>query len=327
MKAVRFHELGGPEVLRYEEVPQPRIGDTQVLIKVAAAGVNYSDLGRRRGSYAIPQPLPVTLGLEVAGTIEQVGASVAGFSLGERVMAWVGGGGYAEYAKAPLEAVYRIPEGLDFEAAAGIPVAFLTAYHILKTCARIQAQESVLVQAGASGVGTIAIQLAKLWGARVFATASTEQKLERIRELGISEVINYRQKDFVSEVLRMTDRRGVDVVLECVGGEVLTKSLSCVVPMGRLVIYGRASGSLPMLDTTYILTRNITVSGLHLGMPPWHAGLHRQAMQELLELVEAGTLKPVIDRTFRLIEADAAHRYLAERRTIGKVVLLPESVP
>ena len=326
MKAVRFHELGGPEVLRYEEVPQPHLTESQVLIKVAAAGVNYSDLGRRTGGSAIPQPLPVTLGLEVAGTIEKLGASVVDFSPGERVMAWVGGGGYAEYAKASVEAVYRIPDSLDFEAAAGMPVAFLTAYHILKTCARIQAEESVLVQAAASGVGTIAVQLAKLWGARVFATASTEQKLERLRELGISEVINYREKDFMAEVLRMTDRRGVDVVLECVGGEVLTKSLSCLVPLGRLVIYGRASGSLPMLDTSQILTRNITVSGLHLGMPPWHAGLHRAAMHELLGLVQAGALRPVIDRTFRLTEADAAHCYLAERRTIGKVVLLPGPV-
>ena len=234
MRAIRFHELGGPEVLRYEEVSEPQLDDSQVLIKVAAAGVNYSDLGRRKGSYAIPQPLPAMLGLEVAGTLVRVGAEVTDFVPGQRVMAWVGGGGYAEYAKAPVEAVYAIPDTLGFEAAAGIPVVFLTAYHILKTCARVQPQEFVLVQAGASGVGTIAVQLAKLWGARVFATASTEKKLQHIRELGVEEVINYSEKDFVSEVLRMTDRRGVDIVLECVGGEVLTKSLSCLVPQSSL---------------------------------------------------------------------------------------------
>lgn len=323
MRAIRFHELGGPEVLRYEEVLEPRLDDTQVLIKVAAAGVNYADLGRRKGSYAIPQPLPAILGLEVAGTVVRVGADVTDFVPGQRVMAWVGGGGYAEYAKAPVEAVYAIPDSLDFEAAAGMPVVFLTAYHLLKTCARVQPQEFVLVQAGASGVGTIAVQLAQLWGARVFATASTEEKLQRIRALGVKEVINYAEKDFVSEILRMTDRRGVDIVLECVGGEVLTKSLTCLVPMGRLVIYGRASGSLPALDSTQILTRNLSVSGLHLGMPPWHAAMHRQAMYELLAMVQAGTLQPVIDRTFPLARADAAHRYLAERKTMGKVILVP----
>ncbi len=323
MRAIRFHEWGGPEVLRYEVVSEPQPDDTQVLIKVAAAGVNYSDLGRRQGSYAIPQPLPTVPGLEVAGTVSHVGAEVTDFVPGQRVMAWVGGGGYAEYAKAPVEAVYAIPDTLGFEAAAGMPVVFLTAYHILKTCARVQPHEFVLVQAGASGVGTIAVQLAKLWGARVFATASTEEKLQRIRELGVEEVINYSEKDFVSEVLRMTDRRGVDIVLECVGGEVLTKSLACLVPMGRLVIYGRASGSLPVLESAQILTRNITVSGLHLGMPPWHAAMHRQAMHELLEMVQTGRLRPIIDRTFRLAQADDAHRYLAARKTMGKVVLVP----
>lgn len=323
MRAIRCHELGGTEVLRYEDVSEPQLDATQVLIKVAAAGVNYSDLGCRKGGYSISQSLPTVLGLEVAGTVSQLGAEVTDFVPGQRVMAWVGEGGYAEYAKAPTDAVYSIPDTLGFEAAAGMPVVFLTAYHILKTCARVQSHESVLVQAGAGGVGTIAVQLAKLWGARVFATASTEEKVRRIRELGVGEVINYSEKDFVSEVLRMTDRRGVDIVLECVGGEVLTKSLACLVPMGRLVIYGRASGSLPVLDSAQILTRNITVSGLHLGMPPWHAAMHRQAMHELLEMVRTGALQPVIDCTFPLAQARDAHRYLTERRTVGKVVLVP----
>lgn len=323
MRAIRFHQFGGPEVLRYEDVDEPPVGDEQVLIKVAAAGVNYSDLGRRQGRYPLAYPLPLTPGLEAAGRVVQVGAEVSAVRPGERVMAWVGAGGYAEYATAPPEAVYLLPDSLSFEAAAGMPVVFATAYHILKTSARIQPQDFVLVQAAASGVGTIAVQLAKLWGARVFATASSEQKLQRLRQLGIQEVINYTEHDFVSEVLRMTDRRGVDVVLECVGGDVLTRSLNCLVPMGRLVMYGRASGSLPMLDAAQILSRNITVSGLHLGMPPWHAALHRRPMQDLLALVQAGSLRPVLDRTFPLAHAADAHRYLAARRTMGKVVLIP----
>ena len=323
MRAIRFHQFGGPEVLRYEEVDEPFVGDGQVLIRVAAAGVNHSDLARRQGRYPHAYPLPLTPGLEVAGRVARVGAEVSAVRPGERVMAWVGTGGYAEYVTAAPEAVYPLPDSLGVESAAGMPVVCATAYHILKTSARIQPQDCVLVQAAASGVGTIAVQLAKLWGARVFATASSEQKLHRIRQLGVQEVINYVERDFVSEVLRMTDRRGVDVVLECVGGDVLTRSLNCLVPMGRLVLYGRASGALPMLDAAQILTRNITLSGLHLGMPPWHAALHRRPMQEVLALVKACSLRPVMDRTFPPAQATDAHRYLAARRAMGKVVLIP----
>ena len=323
MRAIRFHQFGGPEVLQYEEVDDPFVGDEQVLIQVAAAGVNHSDLARRQGCYPHASPLPLTPGLEVAGRVARVGAEVSALRPGERVMAWVGSGGYAEYVTAAPEAAYPLPDSLSFESAAGMPVISATAYHILKTSAHIQPQDFVLVQAAASGVGTIAVQLAKLWGARVFATASSERKLQGIRQLGVQEVINYAEHDFVSEVLRMTDRRGVDVVLECVGGDVLTRSLNCLVPMGRLVLYGRASGTLPMLDAAQILTRNITVSGLHLGMPPWHAALHRRPLEELLALVQAGSLSPVMDRTFPLAQAADAHRYLAARRAMGKVVLLP----
>jgi NADPH2:quinone reductase len=323
MRAVRIHTLGGPEVLRYEDVPDPEVGAGQVLIKVAAAGVNYADLGRRKGTYARQIPLPFILGSEVAGTVAQVGPGVDGYKAGERVMAWPGHGGYAEYVTAPAVSVYAMPATLSFEEAAGVPVVFLTAYHLLKTCARMQPGETVLVQAAASGVGTIAVQLAKLWGARVVATASTDDKLKRVQELGADILINYGQRDFAAEVLRLTDGRGVEIVLECVGGEVLTKSLTCLAPMGRLVIYGRASGTLPMLDPAQILTRNIAVIGLHLGMPPWRPEMHRAPMQELLGLVQAGQVKPIVDRTFPLRDAAVAHQYLADRRTMGKVVLIP----
>lgn len=323
MKAIRMHTLGGPEVLRYEEVPAPQVGEGQMLIKVAAAGVNYADLSRRKGTYARQIPLPFILGSEVAGTIVQVGPGVDGFKAGDRVMAWPGRGGYAEYVAAPAVSVYAIPSTLSFEQAAGMPVVFLTAYHLLKTCAHVRPGETVLVQAAASGVGTIAVQLAKLWGARVIATASTDDKLKRVQELGADILINYRECDFAAEVRTLTDQRGVEIVLECVGGEVLTKSLTCLAPMGRLIIYGRASGTLPMLDPAQILTHNIAVIGLHLGMPPWRPEMHRDPMQELLGLVQAGQVKPIVDRAFPLTDAAAAHQYLADRRTMGKVVLIP----
>jgi NADPH2:quinone reductase len=239
------------------------------------------------------------------------------------VIAWVGGGGYAEYVTAPEAAVYAMPARLSFAEAAGIPIAFLTAYHILKTSGRVQTGDTVLVQAAASGVGTVAVQLAKRWGARVLATASSEEKLRLVHELGADVLINYRTTDFVPEVMRVTNQQGVDVVLESVGGEVLTRSLECLAPMGRLVIYGRASGSLPVIDPVQILTRNVAVIGLHLGMPPWRVDMHREPMRELLSLVESGTVRPIIDRSFPLKEAAAAHQYLADRRTMGKVVLVP----
>jgi NADPH2:quinone reductase len=323
MHAIRIHALGGPEVLQYEDVPEPPVDAGQVLIKVAAAGVNYSDLGRRKGTYARTISLPAILGSEVAGTVVQVGPGVAGFKAGDRVTAWPGRGGYAEYVTASAAAIYAIPTNVSFEAAAGMPVVFLTAYHLLKTCARVQPGETVLIQAAASGVGTIAVQLAEHWGARVIATASTDEKLKRALELGADVLINYSRLDFVPEVMHATNNRGVEIVLESVGGEVLTKSLSCLAPMGRLVIYGRASGSLPMLDPALILTRNMAVIGLHLGMPPWRAEMHREPMQELLALVETGEVKPIVDRTFPLQDAGAAHQYLAERRTMGKVLLIP----
>lgn len=323
MKAVCIHALGGPEVLRYEEVPEPQVGETQVLIKVAAAGVNYADLGRRKGTYTRTDPLPAILGSEVAGIVTQIGSGVEGFRPGERVMAWTGRGGYAESVSASLAAVYKLPSSLGFEEAAGMPVVFLTAYHLLKTCARVQPGQTVLIQAAASGVGTIAVQLGNLWGARVMATASTDEKLKLVQELGADVLINYSRTDFAVEVMRVTDQRGVEIVLECVGGEVLTKSLSCLAPMGRLVIYGRASGTLPMLDPAQILRRNIAVIGLHLGRAPWRAEMHREAMYELLGLVQARKVKPIIDRTFPLKEAALAHQFLADRRTMGKVLLIP----
>jgi NADPH2:quinone reductase len=214
MKAVRIHTLGGPEILRYEDVPDPQAGAGEVLIKVAAAGVNYADLGRRKGTYARQISLPAILGSEVAGTVVQIGPGVEGFTPGERVMAWAGRGGYAEYVTAPVATVYAIPASLSFEAAAGMPVVFLTAYHLLKTCARVRPGETVLIQAAASGVGTIAVQLAKLWGGRVIATASTDDKLKRVQELGADVLINYSQRDFVSEAMRATDQHGVEVILE-----------------------------------------------------------------------------------------------------------------
>jgi NADPH2:quinone reductase len=323
VKAVRFHQFGGPDVLRFEEIPTPAPGPGEVLIQVAAAGVNFSDLMRRAGTYNPELPLPHAEGVEAAGTVTATGPGVDGPRPGDRVMTMLGQRCQAEYVVAPEGLVYPIPPALSLEAAGALPLAGLTAYHLLRTGAGIHPGESVLIHAAASGVGTLAVQLAKLWGARVFATASTDEKLAAVRALGADETINYARESFVTAVLARTENRGVDVVLECVGGEVLGQSAKALVPGGRLVIYGRASGDSGALGGDVILTRNLSVLGLHLGRRPWRPDMHREAFVELIQLAAAGRITPVVDRSFPMAEVAAAHAHLAARKTTGKVLLAP----
>lgn len=323
MKAVRFHRFGGLEVLRYEEVPDPEIGPGDVLIRVVAAGVNFSDTMRRGGGYNPDLPLPHAEGVEAAGTVERVGADVRGVKPGDRVLTMLGQRCQAELVAAPAALVYPMPATLSFEAAGALPLAALTAYHLLKTRAGVRPGESVLIHAAASGVGTLAVQLAKHWGARVFATASTDAKLALARRLGADETINYARENFVTAVLAKTDNRGVDVVLECVGGEVLAQSVKVLVPGGRLLVYGRASGAGGAVGGDEVLVRNLSVLGLHLGRRPWRPDMHREAFAEILELAASGRLNPVVDRTFRMADVAEAHAYMAARRTAGKLLLVP----
>ena len=322
MKAVRIHEYGGPEVLAYEgEVPRPTVGPDQALIKVAGAGVNYADLTRRMGRYPGAEP-PTTMGLEAAGTIEEVGADVKGFAVGDHVMARAAGG-QAEYVAADASSMFRCPQGLDMVQAGGMPIILLTTYHLLKTRAQVQPGDTVLVQAGASGVGTVAIQLAKLYGAKVIATASTEEKLGLARSLGADVTINYVDKDFEEEVQALTDRAGVQVILECVGGEVLEKSLRCLAPYGRLVTYGNASGGSASLPASEIFPVNRGVLGFSIGRSPQGSLDHHAAMKEILPLVHSGKLRLVVDRIMPMSEVAKAHLHLANRGTKGKVILTP----
>ena len=323
MKAVRFHQFGGPDVLRWEEVPDPEVRPQDVLIKVEAAGVNFSDLMRRQGQYTTQDPLPAGLGIEAAGTVVRIGETVSGIKRGDLVLCRGVRGCQAEYVAVPAALVNPIPANCSFVEAAAIPVVFLTAYHMLKTLGPVRPGESVLIQAAASGVGTAAIQLAKLFGARVFATASSDEKLALARRLGADELINYVRQDFLAEVMARTTHRGVDRVLECVGGEVLTKSVKALAPGGKLFIYGRASGTLPPLSPEEFFPKNLQIIGVHIGMPPWTAEQHKGALDELLTLVEGGKIRPVVDRTFRMSEAAQAHDYLAQRKTMGKVILVP----
>jgi len=324
MKAVRYHECGGPEVLRWEEAPEPSVGAGDVLIKVEAAGVNFADLMRRSGNYHFKTDFPATLGTEAAGTVVRVGRDASDFQPGDRVFCRTAAAGcQAEMVSAPASEVLRMPLTLSFVEAAAIPVIFLTAYHLLKTLAPVRRGETVLIHAAASGVGTVAVQLAKAWGARVFATASTEEKLALARTLGADECINYEKQDFLAEVMRRTDGVGVDRVLECVGGDVLVKSVTALAPGGRLMIYGRASGSLPTLAPDEFFARNLHVIGLNIGGKPWTQAVHRAALEDCLALIAAGKAKPVISATWPLAQVARAHEYLANRQTMGKVILTP----
>jgi NADPH2:quinone reductase len=321
MKAVRIHEFGDVDVLRWEDAPVPKPRPGQVLIKVDSAGVNYADIMRRGGNYPGPN-LPTTLGLEAAGRVVELGEGVAGLTVGQPVMV-MGPGGQAEYMAVNANFVFPYPETIDPVEAGGMPIVFLTSYHLLKSRGQMQPGDTVLVQAGASGVGTVAIQLAKVWGGRVIATASTQEKLDLARSLGADVAINYATQDFEAEVQRQTAGKGVELVLECVGGPVLEKSLRCVAPYGRLVSYGNASGAPASLPAAEITSANRTVIGFSMGRSPVGTLDHKGAMAELLPMISSGQVRLVVDRVLPMSQVADAHRHLANRGTRGKVILKP----
>jgi NADPH2:quinone reductase len=326
MKAVRYHACGGPEVLRWEEASDPACGPADVLVRVEAAGVNYADVMRRSGLYHFKTDFPAPLGTEAAGLVEKVGSAVTGFAVGDRVFTRTTlAGCQAELVSVPVAELLKMPEGMSFIDAASIPVAFLTAYHMLKTLAPLQAGETVLVHAAASGVGTAAVQLARAWGAKVIATASSEPKLALAASLGAVKCIDYGKQDFVAEVLEYTGGAGVDRVLECVGGQVLLDSIVALAPGGRLMIYGRASGNLPPLPPEQIFAKNLHVIGLNIGGKPWTLAQHRAALAEIMQMVASGAARTVISRTFPMAQVADAHHYVSDRQTMGKVILLPRA--
>jgi NADPH:quinone reductase len=321
MKAVRIHEFGDLDVLRWEEVPVPKPRSHQVLVKVESSGVNYADVMRRRGGYPGPD-LPSTLGLEAAGTIEELGSEVTGLTVGQRVMA-MGPQGNAEYVAVNANLVFPYPETIDPVQAGGMPIVFLTAYHLLKTRGQMQSGDTVLIQAGASGVGTVATQLAKAWDARVITTASTQDKLDLGRSLGAEVTINYTTQDFEEEVQKLTDGRGVELVLECVGGPVLEKSLRCVASYGRLISYGNASGTPANLPSADFTSANRTIIGFSMGRSPVGTLDHQKAMSELMPMISSGQVKLIVDQVLPMAEAGKAHQHLSSRGSRGKVILVP----
>ncbi|MCI0848764.1 MAG: zinc-binding dehydrogenase [Chloroflexi bacterium] len=321
MKAVRLNEFGGVDVLKIEDVDEPTPRSHHVLIKVDSAGVNYADILRRGGNYPGPG-LPSSMGLEAAGTVTEVGSDVSGISVGQKVMG-MGPGSQAEYVAINGNLVFPYPDSLDPVEAGGMPIVFLTSYHILKTRGRMQSGDTVLVQAGASGVGTVLIQLAKAWGAKVIATASTQDKLDLCRSLGADVTINYTETDFEAVIKEETGGDGVQLVAECVGGEVLEKSVRCVAAYGCLVSYGNASQTPANLAASDITSANRTVIGFSMGRSPRGSLDHKSAMEEMFPMIAAGQAKLVVDQVLPMAEVGKAHQHLANRGARGKVILTP----
>jgi NADPH:quinone reductase-like Zn-dependent oxidoreductase len=342
MKAVAIRAHGGPEVVRLEDLPEPQAGPGQVVVSVRAAALNHLDLWVRKGWPGLGLAFPHVLGSDVAGVVEAVGPGVEGPKPGDPVVlnpslgcgrcerclsgrenlcrrfAILGehvSGGMAERLAVPARNVLPKPARLSFEEAAAVPLTFMTAWHALVQRARVRPGETVLVHAAGSGVGVAAVQIAKLLGARVVATAGSDAKLEKAKALGADEVVNYETQDFVQETRRLTEKRGVDVVFEHVGKKTWERSILAAGIGGRIVTVGATTGYDPPTDLRHVFFRQLSILGSTMGT----AG----DLLEVLRFVGEGRLRPVVDRTLPLAEARAAQGLLADRAQFGKIVLVP----
>ena len=341
MQAVFFKEHGGVEKLEYGPLLKPSPGTGEVLVRVKACALNRLDIWTRQGMPGVKIPLPHILGCDIAGEVEKLGHGVRGISLGQKVVVAPGtscghchhcrsgwdslcddykiiglqvNGGYAEYAKVPARNLIPISKKWTFEEWAAVPLVFLTAWHMLVTRAELKKDETVLIHAAGSGVGSAAIQIAKYLGARVLTTVGSDEKIKRAKSLGAEEVINYEKKDFSAEVKHLTRGRGVDVAFEHIGPATFQKSVSSLAKRGRLVTCGATSGLLANLDLRFIFVRQLSLLGSYMG--------GRKELQAVLRLVEKKKLKPVVDQVFPLRKAREAHTRMLERKNFGKIILV-----
>jgi NADPH:quinone reductase len=316
MRAVQIEEFGGPEVLQVVDVPKPEPGDGEVLIEVSRAGMNFADTHQRENSYLARYEVPLILGGEVAGTTED----------GRRVVALLSSGGYAEYAVAPEATVYPIPDGLDEGAALALLIQGLTAWHLLRTCGRVAPGESVVVISGAGGVGSLAVQLAKPFGAgRVIATASSEEKRALTLELGADVAVDPSVDDLTGAVVEANGGGRVDVVLEMSGGRVFDQCAEALAPFGRIVAYGIASREQNTLETGRLMRKSRTVVGFWLVHCLGRRDMVEEPLADLFDRAARGELKPRVGATYPLSEVRRAHEDMQGRRTSGKLLLDPRA--
>lgn len=324
MRAIEIARPGGPEVLVPTRRPVPRPGTNEILVAVRAAGVNRPDVNQREGRYPPPPGASDLPGLEIAGTVAERGANARRFDIGAEVCALVAGGGYAEYCTVPEVQALPIPPGLNFIEAAAIPETFFTVWTNVFDRGRLVAGETLLVHGGAGGIGTTAIQLAAARGARVFATAGGPEKCRVCEELGAQKAIDHRSEDFVEVVREATGGRGVDVVLDMLGGPQLARHLDLLAPEGRLVLISFLEGREGTVDLWPVMSKRLTITGstLRPRTPAEKGAIARALEGEVWPLIEAGRVRPLIDATFPLEEAAEAHRRLESREHVGKIVLI-----
>jgi NADPH:quinone reductase-like Zn-dependent oxidoreductase len=342
MKAVFYEEYGGPEVLKYGDVPRPKLGAGEAIVKVHAASLNAFDLMAREGRYKPNRSFPHILGSDFGGEVAEIDeAAGAPCRVGQRVTAWwvvpcwrceqcrtghpnrcaldykyLGAhlpGVYAQYVKLPALNLIPIPDAMTYEEAAAFPTAFGTAWHMLITTADLRPGETVLIHAASAGVSTAAIQIAKATGAYVYTTSSADWKLEKAKAIGADETINYATQDFQAEIMRRTGKRGVDLVFEHVGGDVWEKSIRCLTRGGRLVTTGGTASYDVSMNVAYVFHKELKLLGAN--------STTKRELEVQMPLIAAGRMKPVVDRVFPLEEAAEAHRHLAARQQFGKVVL------
>lgn len=323
MTVIAIAGKGGPEVLVPETQPLPKPGPEQVLVKVLAAGVNRPDVLQRMGLYPAPKGHNELPGLEIAGEVAAVGAGVTRFEIGQRVMALVNGGGYAAYCLADEGTTLHVPEGLSINEAAGLPETFFTVWHNVFERGALQAGEWILIHGGTSGIGVTAIQLAKAFGAKVITTTGSDAKCDAARALGADRAVNYRTEDFLEAVKEATGGRGVNVILDMVGGPYIERNIRALADDGRLVYIGFQSGSKAEIDFMRVMLKRLTITGSTLRIRPKEVKAHiaRKVEAEILPLLASGEVKVPIDSTFPLLQAADAHRRIEEGTHIGKIIL------
>jgi putative PIG3 family NAD(P)H quinone oxidoreductase len=323
MTAIEITAPGGPEVLVPCERPVPTPGAGEVLIEVAAAGINRPDMLQREGGYPPPPGASDIPGLEIAGRVVALGPDVAGIKLDDQVTALVTGGGYAEYCVAPAPQCLPIPKGLTAIQAAALPETFFTVWTNVFDRGALQPGESLLIHGGSSGIGTTAIQLASALGARVFVTAGSADKCKACEDLGAERAINYRDEDFVAVVKELTGGKGVNVILDMVGGSYVQRNISALAPDGRLCYIAFLGGSKAEVNLAPVMLKRITISGstLRAREVAFKAGIARNLKKTVWPLLEAGTIAPVIHKTFALRDAAQAHELMESSAHIGKIVL------
>ena len=323
MKAVLCKRFGSPESLVVEDIPSPKVNNAHVIVSVKACGVNFPDTLIIQGKYQYQPDLPFSPGAEIAGVVKEVGSGVSGIAVGDRVFAFIRSGGFSEEVSVPVNKIFHIPEKMDFKTASAFIMTYGTSYYALKHRAQLKPGETLLVLGAAGGVGLAAVELGKIMGARVIASASTDDKLMACKKAGADELINYATQDFRSVISKITNGKGVDVVCDPVGGEITEKALRCTGWKGRYMVIGFASGEIPKVALNLPLLKGNSVIGVF-----WSDFVRREkeeyisVLQDLISLFLEGKLNPLVSKTYPLEQADLALNDIIQRRVTGKIVLV-----